>query len=457
MEQSDQPGDEGAMTVLSHWFHHDQTLSAGISLMITTRLCGGRICFLLLVCMSVGMAEQVVVASDWTGFRGPGSRGISDDSGVPTQWSDERNLKWRLELPGAGYSSPIVVGDRVFVTCYSDADGDLSSLKRQLLCVDRNSGKILWAKIIPSEVQERAVPGFAGRPGYASHTPVSDGERVYVLFGNSGVLAFDMNGLQLWQRSVGTQSASMFGSAASPILYKDQLIVMAGSESESLRALNKRTGDEVWKTEADSFSRSYATPVIVTNQQGVDEMLLPVTSEVWSMNPENGKLKWYAEARIDTNACPSIVAGEGVAYVIGGRSGGRTAIRLGGRKDVTESHVVWTSNGGSYVPSPVLHNGHLYWVNDKGIANCIDTETGDEAGRTRLNAQFYASLVLIGKRLYAVSRFDGTYVLEATPELTQIAHNKLADESDFSGSPAVSDGQLFLRSDQYLYCIATDE
>ncbi|HIE99413.1 MAG TPA: serine/threonine protein kinase [Planctomycetes bacterium] len=424
--------------------------------MITTCQCSGRIRSLLLVFLSVGMAVPAV-ASDWAGFRGPGSRGISDDTDIPTQWDDTRNLKWRLELPGKGYSSPIVVKDRVFVTCYSDAEGDLSSLKRHLLCVDRNTGQIKWAKTIPSVVRERAVPGFAGRPGYASHTPVSDGERVYVLFGNSGVLAFDMSGQQLWQQDVGTQSASMFGSAASPILYKDHVIVMAGSESESLRALNTLTGDEVWKTEADSFSRSYATPVIVTNQQGIDEMLLPVTNEVWSMNPDNGKLKWYAEARIDTNACPSLVADNGVAYVIGGRGGGRAAIRLGGRNNVTESHVLWSKSGGSYVPSPVLHNGHLYWVNDKGIANCIDIQTGDEASRKRLNAQFYASLVLVGKHLYAVSRFDGTYVLEATPEFKQIAHNQLTDDSDFSASPAVSDGHLLLRSDRFLYCIATDE
>ncbi|MEO2018337.1 MAG: PQQ-binding-like beta-propeller repeat protein [Fuerstiella sp.] len=425
--------------------------------MITTRLCSRSICFQTLLLVCVGVAVPAAVASDWAGFRGPGSRGISDDADIPTEWNDDQNLKWRLEMPGAGYSSPIVVKDRVFVTCYTDAAGDLSSLKRHLLCIDRNSGQIQWAKVIPSTVRERPVPSFAGRPGYASHTPVSDGERVYVLFGNSGVLAFDMKGQQLWQQDVGTQSASMFGSAASPILYKDHVIVMAGSESESLRALNKLTGDEVWKTEADSFSRSYATPVIVTNQQGIAEMLLPVTSEVWSMNPDNGKLKWYAEARIDTNACPSVVADDGVAYVIGGRSGGRTAIRLGGRKDVTESHVLWSRNGGSYVPSPVLHEGHLYWVNDKGIANCIHIRTGEETSRKRLNGQFYASIVLIGKHLYAVSRFGGTHVLEATPDLTPIAHNELTDDSDFSASPAVSDGHLFLRSDRFLYCIAADE
>ena len=402
------------------------------------------------------MVSSSAAAADWTQFRGPGSRGISDDTDVPTEWSDTRNLKWRLELPGSGYSSPIVVGDRVFVTCYSDASGDLGKLKRHLLCVDRHTGTTEWATTVPSNTTERPVPAFAGQPGYTSHTPVSDGERVYVLFGNTGVIAFDINGQQLWHTDVGAESASMFGSAASPIIHEDKLIVMAGAESESLRALDKLTGDEVWKSESSSLSRTYATPVIVTNPEGKTVMLLPVTSEVWGLNPDNGKLRWFAEAQIDSNACPSLVAGEGVVYAIGGRRGGRTAIRLGGRKDVSDSHVLWSRSNGSYVPSPVLHDGHLYWVSDRGIANCVDTRTGEEVSRKRLGGQFYASVVLIGNHLYAVSRFRGTRVLEASAEFTEIAHNELTDDSDFSASPAVSDGQLFLRSDHALYCVAAE-
>ena len=397
-----------------------------------------------------------VTAADWAGFRGPGSRGISKDTRIPKEWDDTRNLKWRLELPGAGYSSPVVVDDFVFVTCYTDADDDLSRLKRHLVCVDRRTGRTKWTKTVQAAVSERPVPAFAGRPGYASHTPVSDGERIYVLFGNAGVLAFDMQGQKLWQTDVGTENAAMFGSAASPILYKDHVIVMAGAESESVRALDRETGDEVWKTEASPLSRSYATPVIATNQQGEAEMLLPVASELWSLNPDNGKLKWYAAAQFEPNACPSVVAADGIAYAIGGRAGGRIAVRLGGRKDVTNSHVLWSRSGGSYVPSPVLHEGHLYWVNDRGITNCIEADSGEELSRERLGGQFYASVVLIGEHLYVVSRFSGTYILTATPDLERIAHNELTDDSDFSASPAVSNGQLFLRSDGFLYCIAAN-
>lgn len=392
-------------------------------------------------------------AADWPRFRGPTGEGLSVDAEVPTEWSDDDNLKWRLEMPGKGFSSPIVVGDYVFVTCYSDADGDLANLKRHLLCVNRHTGKVVWEKVVPSAAPEIRGPSFGTNHGYASHTPVSDGEYVYVLFGNTGVLSFDMKGTKLWQKSVGAENAAMFGSGSSPILYGDRLITTAGAESESIRALDKKTGEELWKAEAASLSRCYCTPVIAKNQEGEDEILISVPYEVWSLNPDTGKLKWYAETEVDMNAVPSLITQDRICYVIGGRSGGRAAIRLGGKGDVTETNVLWSTTLGSYVSSPVLHNGHLYWCNDRGIAFCVDAKTGKEVARKRLGGQFYASAVLINEKLYAVSRFDGTYVLEATPELTQVAHNRLSDESDFSGSPAVSDGQLILRSDKYLYCI----
>ncbi|MDA1016019.1 MAG: PQQ-like beta-propeller repeat protein [Planctomycetota bacterium] len=391
-------------------------------------------------------------AVDWPGFRGPTGDGVSLDDKVPMRWSDSENLKWKRELPGAGYSSPIVVGQRIFVTCFTNS-GDLSKLTRHLVCVNRKTGEIEWSKAIQTGGGERSIPVFAGRPGYASHTPISDGERVYVLFGSSGVLAFDLTGKQIWQKSVGTESRSMFGSAASPILYKDQLIVMAGCESESLYSFNAKTGEQAWKTEAGSLSRSYSTPLVAKNSNGDDVLLMSVTNELWGMNPDNGKLRWYADTRVDTGACPRPVVHDGIVYVIGGRSGGRTAVRMGGKSDVTSSHVIWSSTGGAYVPSPVLHDGHLYWVNDSGVASCVDVKTGKEVGKRRLGGKFYGSMVLIKDKLYALSRFSGTHVLQASPEMTEIEKNKLDDDSDFSSSPAVSDGQLILRSNRNLFCI----
>ena len=396
-----------------------------------------------------------LTAADWAQFRGSGATGVSAETSVPMEWSDTKNLAWKLALPGKGFSSPIVVGDKVLVTCYSGASGNLSGLKRHLVCADRNTGKLLWKKDIASMARERASASFGASHGFASHTPTSDGERVYVLFGNTGVLAFDLTGKQLWRQDVGSESASRFGSASSPVLYKNLLIVTAGAESESMRAFEAKTGKPVWKTDAGSLNRSYSTPVFSKNAKGEVEMVISVTYETWGMNPMTGKLKWYAETEVDTNAVPTVVINEGVAYVIGGRSpGGRAAIRLGGSDDVTSTHVLWSKTGGSYVSSPVFHKGHLYWVNDRGIAFCVDAKTGDEVTRKRIGGQFYASMLLLGgNRLVAISRFGGTHIFNASTALSPVGRNRLSDTSDFSGSPAVVGNRMYLRSDKALYCI----
>ena len=391
-------------------------------------------------------------AEDWPRFRGPRGDGTSQDGAVPTEWGDTKNLKWKHKLPGAGFSSPIVVGQNVLVTAYSGQGRDV---KRHLICLDRNAGQIKWSKAIDG-VSDGGDGGF-NYHGQASHTPVSDGERVYVMFGSSGVRAFDMKGTQLWHQDVGNERAARFGTASSPILHGDHLIVTAGAESESIRAFDKKSGKEIWKTEAGSLSGTYSTPTIAKNALGEEELLLSVTFEVWGLNPQTGKLKWFAKTRVDTAACPSALVDKGVMYIIGGRGGGRTAIKMGGKDDITKTGVLWSEAGGSYVPSPILHEGRLYWINDSGIASCVDAKTGKQVAQKRLGGRYYASVCLINDKLYAVSRFGGTHVLEANSKFTEVAHNKLLDESDFSASPAISDGQLFLRSDAYLYCIQAAE
>jgi len=400
------------------------------------------------------LVPSLAGAADWAGFRGTGATGTSAGTGIPLTWSDTKNLAWKVALPGKGFSSPIVVGEKVLVTCYSGGSGDLTGLKRHLVCVDRNTGKVLWKKDVPSKVRERASASFGAAHGFASHTPTSDGERVYVLMGNTGVLAFDLDGKQIWRQDVGTESASRFGSASSPILYKNLLIVTAGAESESIRAFDAKTGKPVWKTEASSLNRTYSTPVIAKNAKGVDELVLSVTFETWGLDPMTGTLKWYAETEVDTNAVPTVLVNEGIAYVIGGRSpGGRAAIRLGGSDDVTKTHVLWSKTGGSYVSSPVYHKGHLYWINDRGVGFVVDGKTGEEVTRKRIGGQFYASMLLLGNRLVAISRFGGTHVFDANTSLTPVGRNRLSDTSDFSGSPAVAGNRLYLRSDRFLYCI----
>ena len=418
----------------------------------------------------VWLAGGAACAEDWAQFRGPQSAGKALEETAPLTWSDTENLKWKAELPGPGSSSPIVVGDRVFVTCYSgygvgkDAGG-IDDLQRHLICIDRHDGKLQWQKTIDADQPEDTYRGFINEHGYASNTPVSDGERVYAFFGKSGVIAFDLQGKQLWKVGVGKESSNRrWGSAASLVLYKDTVIVNAAEESRSIRALDRLTGEEKWKAEGESLELCYATPALVTLKDETVELVIAVPGEVWGLNPDTGKLKWFCETGLTGNISPSVVAEDGVAYVFGGYQGkGSMAIRAGGEDDVTDSHVVWTSKISSYVPSPIVHDGHLWCVDDRGVATCMKTEDGEQVFRRRvegagggfISRPFYASAVLVGERLYAPSRTGGTVVLALKREFEQLARNQLvSDKSDFNATLAVADGCLFLRSNRFLYCVS---
>jgi len=410
-------------------------------------------------------------AADWPAFRGANGSGVSAEGNVPFEWSDNKNLKWKTPLPGPGSSSPILCGPNVFLTCYTGYGtgngGTAEQLQRHLLCVNRNDGKIRWTASVAATLPEDSYSGYLTQHGYASSTPVTDGQRVYVFFGKSGALAFDLEGKRLWQVNLGQESSNRrWGSAASPILYKDLLIVNASEESQSIRALKRETGEEVWKAEAAALELTFATPLLVDLPDGRKELVVGVPYEAWGLNPDNGKLSWYAETDLDGNISPSPVAKDGVVYIFGGfRNTGSTAIRAGGKGDVTESHVLWTSRDASYVPSPVISGKHLYWVSDMGIAYCMEAATSKLRYRERLprigggfgSKPVYASPVLVGDRLICVTRTGGTFVLAAKPAFEQVASNRFAsDESDFNASPAVGDGQVFLRSNRFLYCIEAD-
>ena len=423
----------------------------------------------------------LILAGDWARFRGPNGTGVSEDGETPVTWSDSESLKWKVDLPGPGSSSPIVVGDRVFVTCYSGYGtdrrdpGEIENLKRHLVCVGRADGNVLWAKTVDAVQPEDPYRGM-GVPehGYASHTPVSDGEHVFAFFGKTGVLAFDMDGNQLWQVSVGTESGPRgWGSAASPIVYDDKVIVNASEEGEALVALDKKTGKEVWKAEASGLSDTWGTPVIVT-VNGRQELVLGVPYEIWGFNPDTGKLAWYAETIPDNSLSASVVARGDTVYAIGGRSGAAVAVRAGGKGDVTDSHVVWTTSQRGRISTPVLYNDHIYWFTG-GVANCIKADDGAEVFRSRLEGapnsesgggesgrrfggsrgRDYASPVLAAGKIYAITRSGVTYVIAAKPEFEQLATNRFeSDKSGFNATPAIADGQIYIRSNSTLYCVA---
>jgi outer membrane protein assembly factor BamB len=426
-----------------------------------TRRLAAMFCFLL---------STFAGGGDWPRFRGPNGTGIAPDTGAPTAWSDTKNLQWKTALPGPGSSSPIVSGERVFVTCYSgygdgSAEGAMENLKRHLVCLDRQTGKILWDSVVAAEMPEDAYSGFLTEHGYASSTPATDGKRVYVFFGKTGALAFDLDGKQLWKVNLGRQSSGRrWGSAASPIVLGDRVIVNAAEEGRAVFALDAATGKEIWKADADTLELCYGTPVVM-EQGGRTDLMIAVPGELWAMNPDTGKLRWFAETGIGGNVSPSAVVDGSVAFVTGGYPQmGTTAIRGGGKGDVTATNVLWSSRTASYVPSPVVCNGNLYYVSDKGAATCVDAKTGNVVRSEKIQAiagggkpAVYASPILIGGKIYAVSRRNGTFVLEATPQMALVSQNTFGgDTSDFNATPAVSGKQLFLRSNCFMYCVRTD-
>ncbi|MEL6104505.1 MAG: PQQ-binding-like beta-propeller repeat protein [Planctomycetota bacterium] len=334
-------------------------------------------------------------AADWNRFLGPAGTSMSSDSTPPPQsWGDKENLKWKAELPGVGVSSPIVVGGKVFVTSYSGygtggQNEDINDLKRHLTCFNVVTGDQLWTKTIDAVQPEDPYrpPGVSAH-GYASHTPTSDGKHIFVFFGKTGVIAYDLDGNEKWRKSVGTGSGPQaWGSAASPIVYnngeKSLVIITAAEESEALFAFDTETGEEVWKTPAASLQGTWSTPTFATTGDRTD-LVVSVPGEVWGINPENGKLRWYSRGTTDNSTSASPVAIDGVVYAVGGRSGDAVAVKAGGKGDVNDSHVVWDAKIQGRFASPLGYNGHLY-VYSSGILTCYDAATGDRVKQKRLS------------------------------------------------------------------------
>ncbi|RMF43965.1 MAG: serine/threonine protein kinase [Planctomycetota bacterium] len=414
--------------------------------------------FFLIVALSAFLGgASPAWAGDWPEFLGPKGTAHSADE-VPTRWSETENLKWKVDLPGRGSSSPIVVGDRVIVTCWL---GDDAPTSRQVACFNKNTGERLWSVDFPIDYTEDPYRGYIMEHGYASNTPVSDGESVFVFLGKGGVHALGMDGTRKWSVDVGKESSNrQWGSAASLILYQGSVIVNASEESKAIWALDKATGETLWRADAGMLELTYGTPRVVTLADGRSELVVSVPSEMWGLDPANGKLSWYAQTPMTGNVCPSpIVAGD-VVYSFGGyRSSGCIAVRAGGKDDVTQSHVLWTNRSSSYVATPLLHEGRFYWINDQGIAYCTSAQDGEVVYRARVGKleggrPVYASPIFVGKHIYVVTRYSGTIVYPPGDSFEPIATNVFAnDDSIFNATPAVSDGHLYLRSDRALYCI----
>ncbi len=407
--------------------------------------------------LSLGPIVAAATAQDWTRFRGNDASGIAG-SGIPTTWSDRENLAWKTDLPGKGSSSPVVYGDRIFLTAYSgygdslEQPGDFGQLVLHVICLAINDGRILWDTPIEPSPQEQAVNQRVVDHGYASPTPCVDANHVFASFGPSGVVALTHDGELLWRTSVGTNTAG-FGAAASPIEYEDLVIMNASIEDDAVYGLDKKTGNVRWRT--GEITRAWTTPTIVTLPSGAKEMVLNQKGAILGIDPATGEKLWSCEA-IQDYVVPCVIAQGDTVYCSGGRSNKTFVVKAGGRGDVTESHLIWDVSRGANVTSPLLDDGYLYWSHDKAIALCLRASDGEEMFRERMptRGRVYASIVGDGEKLFLTTRDSGVLVLAADPTYRELAINKLGtDEERFNATPAIVGDQLLIRSDKSLYCV----
>ncbi len=412
----------------------------------------------LLIMTLCALKLPVAAAADWSQFRGPNGNATAPHADIPVKWSATENIRWKTKLPGRGSSSPIIEGDRIFLTAYSgygesvEEPGEKTALELHVLCFRLSTGELLWDRKSPGSQDTQRVTNRVVDHGFATGTPAADGEAVYAFFGVSGVIAYDYEGNKLWQTSVGTGTAG-FGSASSPVVFEDLVFVNASIESETLYALNKSTGEVVWK--ADSIIRSWTTPCVAAAPGGGHEVVLNQTDEILAFDPRTGEKLWMCEA-IDDYVVPVPIAHDGVVYCLGGRSNRAVAVKLGGRGDVTETHRLWRVSTGANVTSPVYFEGRIYWSSDKAIAYCLDAKTGEIVYRERLptRARIYASIVRAGDWFYITTRDAGVVVAKAEPEFAEFARNEIETDSGMlNASPAIGDDVMLLRTDTYLYAI----
>ncbi len=413
-----------------------------------------------LVCMAVLLlAVAWARAGDWPQFRGPGGLGIADDKDLPTKWDGTTNIAWKTPLPGRGASSPIVVGDRIFLTAYTGYavdkknPGEPSELRMHVFGLKRSDGTVLWDKELTTNAKlPRIIPQIEWH-GYASSTPAADADTVFTLFADGIVSAWSFDGTQKWTKNLKFRIHD-WGTGSSPVLAGDLVIVTESHDNAGMVALSKKDGSEVWRQ--TGISAAWDTPLLL-KAGGRDELIISAAGFLSAYDPAKGTPLWKAKGIADY-IVPSPVAADGVVCAIGGRSGEAVAVRAGGRGDVTAANTLWRVRKGSIVSSPVYHEGYLYWAQEDGkTLYCVDVKKGELVYASALpppNAWLYASPIVAGGNLYYVARDGTAYVVAAKPQFDLVAVNKLADDKSlFNASPVPSQGQLLLRSDSFLYCI----
>jgi outer membrane protein assembly factor BamB len=402
------------------------------------------------------LLANVASADNWPQWRGPNLNGFSAEKNLPSSWSTEENIVWKLTLPSWSGSTPIVWRDQIFL---SVADGD----NLQIWCVDRNKGNVLWKRPLGSgNVKMR-------KQNMSSPSPVTDGRNVFVMTGTGVLKGFDFSGQEIWTRDIQKDYGAFglnWGYASSPLLLDDALYVqvlhgMKTDDASYVLRIDKKTGKTVWRVERPTSAirespDSYTTPGLLRYGRNV-EIVITGADCVTGHDPASGKELWRANGlNPDNDPFYRIVASpvifNDIVYAPT-RVRPLLALRAGGRGDISSSHVLWSTANGPDVPTPVTDGRYFYVVNDRGIMWCLDAKTGQEIyGQQRLKSGTYsASPVLADDKIYVTNEDGLTTVVKAGPKFEIVAENALNDYC--LSSPAISDGQIFIRTAQHLYCI----
>src|SRR6185503_5239659 len=379
--------------------------------------------------------------SDWPQFRGPTGQGHSDEQGLPLTWSETKNVRWKVAIPGRGWSSPVVQADRIWLTTATDEGKSLRALS-----IDRNSGAILQNV----EIFRLKSPKLTNsKNSFASPTPVVDGERVYVHFGAYGTACLTQSGEIVWKTRLEYDNGQ-HGTGGSPIVYEDLLIISCdGNDVQFVVALDKLTGKVKWKKSREGY-QAYSTPLVVSLPGG-DQVISPGAFRAVAYEPRSGKELWQVRYGEGFSNVPRPVYGDGLVFICTGfQQPSMLAVRLDGKGDVTNSKVEWKLDRGvPLTASPLLVGNELYMVTDNGIATCVDAKTGKEYWRARVGGNHSASPIYADGRIYFLSEEGESVVLAPGQQLKPLATNQLDGRT--LASMAVSNGSIFVRSDTYLY------
>lgn len=421
------------------------------------RILETSLCLRALVFVALGLHLH---AANWPEWRGPHGDGRCDERNLPLHWSTNENIRWRVPLPDRGNSTPVAWGNRIFVT-----QAIARERRRTLMCFDRTNGKLLWQQGASHEKQE---PTHDTNPN-CSASPATDGQRVVSWFGSAGLYCHDLDGKELWHRDLGPQR-HIWGNGSSPVIHGGLVYLNFGPGDPSfLIAVDARTGKDAWKVNepnADSgekkpgqekqrWTGSWSTPVFVT-VEGREQLLMSWPQRLIAFEPKSGKELWSC-AGLNDLVYTSPLHDHGVVVAMGGYGGKAFAVRAGGSGDVTESRRLWQHpKTRQRIGSGVIHDGHVYILTDPGFAECWELETGKLVFEERLTGAgkdntSWSSMVLADGLLYVVNHSGDTLVLRASPKFELLAINSLGEHTE--GSIAVSDGELFIRTHQALWCI----